>query len=51
MTLNVAAPEWYVLNNGGNDTTGTGTFANPFATIGKAVSTAAANTNAGAFSH
>ena len=51
VTLNVAAPEWYVLNNGGSDTTGTGTSANPFATIGKAVSTAAANTNAGAFSH
>jgi Domain of unknown function (DUF4347)/Bacterial Ig domain len=46
VTINVSAPTWYVSTTG-SDTTGTGTSANPFATIEKAVSTAAADTAGG----
>jgi Domain of unknown function (DUF4347)/Bacterial Ig domain/Cadherin-like domain/SdrD B-like domain/Bacterial Ig-like domain len=46
VTINVSAPTWYVSTTG-SDTTGTGTSANPFATIGKAVSTAAADAAGG----
>ena len=42
VTINVGAPTWYVSTTG-SDTTGTGTAANPFATIEKAVTTAGAN--------
>jgi Domain of unknown function (DUF4347)/Bacterial Ig domain len=46
VTLNVTAPTWYVATTG-SDATGTGTAANPFATIGKAATTAAADLSAG----
>jgi trimeric autotransporter adhesin len=46
VTINVSAPTWYVSTTG-SDTTGTGTSANPFATIEKAVSTAAADAAGG----
>ena len=47
VTFNVSAPTWYVNGTTGSDGTGTGTLANPFATIEKAVTTAANDTAGG----